>query len=97
MPYTAHITKAERGFSVEDNSPYVDVHFEIKNDAGETVAERRQAFTADDTHESIMAELERAAKTEETDAMNREANKAFDNETRKVEETIALLNGEISK
>lgn len=94
MPYTAQINKAERGFDIEAGKPYTDVYFEIKNGDGETVREGRQAFGAEMTPEDIRAEVDKVAAIEEGDAANREINKAFNEETQKVEETIAALNGD---
>jgi hypothetical protein len=54
MPYTAKIKKAKEEFSLSDNSPYLDLGFDILLD-GKVVAERRLAFPMG-TKQEVMIE-----------------------------------------
>lgn len=66
MSYKAKITKAQKGFSLPDNTSYLDVWFNILLDK-KVVAERRLAFPIGTTEEAITAEVKAYCKMFEDD------------------------------
>jgi hypothetical protein len=55
---TAKIKDVKKDVCIADNTPFLDVHFELLDD-GEVVAERRHGFSLDTPEEAIADELGR--------------------------------------
>lgn len=67
MAHTAKVKNVETAYSQASNSHFLDVEVEIQ-DGGTVVGTRRFGFALDATKEQILEELEKVAKTLDSDA-----------------------------
>jgi hypothetical protein len=53
MEYSTKITDAKKGFSLADNESFIDVSFNILDEEGNVVAERKLGFPVDTPEDEI--------------------------------------------
>ncbi len=93
----AKIVDAKKEFSLPDNASYLDVRFELVDEKGKVVAERRHAFPIGTTKEAIVAELSAYCRMFENDhALAAEAGKRAESEAEADKVLDALKDTEIS-
>lgn len=85
------ILSANKDILQEDNSSFLDVHYEILNDAEEVVADRKRAFDFTVTSDEIKAELAKEAEVLEQEMVLAEENKDRDAADQKASSTIDEL------
>lgn len=91
---TAKVKDASKAILQADNSEYLDVEFDLLDDAGEVLATKKLGFALDASAESIEAELAKYAQTYQNDMELAEKNKEREEAHAKADETIAQLKGQ---
>lgn len=93
----AVITTANKVTLQEDGSEFLDIEFNILNDADEVIETKRRGFALDTPGEDIQAEIAAFVSTYEADLAHAEANKERDAIHAKADATIeALVGAEIA-
>lgn len=89
----AVITTANKATLQEDGSEFLDIEFQIFNDADEVIETKRRGYPLDTPGEEIQADVAAFVTTYEADLANAEANKERDALHAKADQTIEALVG----
>lgn len=89
--FKVKILSANKDILQEDNSSFLDVHYEISNEDGEVIADRKRAFDFGTDAESIKTELAKEAEVLESEMILAEENKERDAADLKASSTIDEL------
>lgn len=89
--FKVKILSANKDILQEDNSSFLDVHYEISNETGEIVADRKRAFDFNADAETIKSELAKEAEVLEQEMILAIENKDRDEADKKASSTIDEL------